>query len=724
MPKNDAENATANSSNAGDFWKILIVDDEKAVHDVTKLVLKNLIFQGKQLVFLSALTAAEAKQFISTQPDIAVILLDVVMETNDAGLSFAQYVREELKNNFVRIILRTGQPGAAPESKVITEYDINDYREKTELTSQKLHTVIIAALRSYQELQDLKKEKNHIQEESQQSLNERDKYLKILADSLPVLISFMDKEQKIRFYNKVYEVWFNKSEQEISKLAIKDLLEREVYEQFQDYWRQAEKNTPVNFDMRLNHYLLGSRQANVTLVPYVINDEFQGCFSLISDITEKKQMEQNIDYLASHDILTGLYNRVYFLNQLDSALAKAKNNKTHLAILFLDLDNFKKINDSLGHDNGDKLLLMFAGRLNNDLRKNDIVARFGGDKFVIMLESVNDQKTISATTDKIIKSFLEPFSISSYTIITSASIGISIFPDAGITRNELINNAELAMYSAKKNGKNEYQYYSESLAQAKQESLHLENDLKSALANKEFELFYQPIFDLHNNKVVSIEALIRWHHPKHGLLLPFAFLPAAEEIGLMEEVTKWVLTTACQQLVELHNLGFADLKCSVNIPPKHFCSPHFVQLIKQTLMAAGLTGKYLQLELTENAMILNMEIAVINIEKLEALDVEILLDDFGCGVSNLNYLKNMAIKAVKLDKSFTQSATTDLRSAAIISNINRLAHQLAIKTVVKAVETESQLKFVASCQCDMVQGFYLAKPVPFNDLKDMLNKIG
>ncbi len=688
---NDTKDENLNIAN--DPWKIFIVDDDRSIHDVTKLVLRDLVFENKKLAFLQAYTIEEAKKIMQDNPDIAVIMLDVVMEEDDSGLKFVKFIREELNNHLVRIVLRTGQPGLAPENKIITHYDINDYKEKTELTSNKLNTLIITLLRSYNELKKSEQEQINIREQAARTIHEKDEYIKLITDALPVLISFIDENEIIQFYNKTYETWFHGIDASISKMKIETLFGKDAYSLFKSYWNKAFLGQSINFDMELHHYQQGLRNTNVTLVPYTFNSEFKGCFSLISDITERKQIEENLNYLANHDPLTGLLNRTHFDFQLEQILKYAEQKAEIFAILFLDIDEFKKINDTLGHEFGDIMLSLVSARLKECLRKSDIIARFGGDEFAILLGNITSREEIIAITDKIIKIMAEPFVLNEKEYIVSVSIGISIYPKDGMAKDTLLKNADLAMYCVKKSGKNAYQFYVSDLYASATNHLNLERDLRLSFIKNEFDIYYQPVIDLQTGAVNFIEALIRWHHPTRGLLLPKSFIPFVEEFGNIVAINEWVLTNACQQVYRLQQQGLPGLKVSVNISPTQFIKENFVQSVTDILKNIGLNPSDLYLELTENVLISNFESIHKNIEGLKKLGISVLLDDFGSGFSSLNYLSQLNVAGIKIDGSFTKLVVTDLRSAAIVSSITNLMRNLGIKTIVEEIENKVVTQF-------------------------------
>lgn len=703
-------------------WKVLIVDDDKSIHDVTKLVLQDFEYLKKKLQFIDAYNTQEAKAKLNEHPDIAIVLLDVVMEKDDSGLQLVHYIRDDLYNKLVRIILRTGQPGSAPENQVILDYDINDYKEKTDLTSNKLNTLMIASLRSYNELLESKNEQELIRTNAQKILLQKDEYIKLMADSLPVLISFIDGEEKIRFYNKIHELWFQKSSNELNALHTKDLFGDSSYNIFKKNWVRALEGHTINFDMQLEHSQLGKRSTNVTLVPYHSGEGVAGCFSLISDITERKQIEDNLLFLAKHDVLTGLYNRTYLDLYVDHAIQIAKDKNEMLAVLFLDVDEFKKINDTLGHEIGDLLLLSISEKLKKCLKSTDTITRFGGDEFVLLIENVKNKEYISEIAHRIVKMLSEPFVINKQVINVTVSLGISLYPHDGDSKDVLLKKADLAMYSIKYTGKNAFNYFNSDLLDIAFNKFNVENDLRKSLVENDFRMYYQPIFDLKTRKMVSVEALIRWQHPTRGLILPGEFISIAEETGLIIPLGEWILFTVCREIKKLLDETNSNIKVSINISTSQFMRINFVESIMKVIKTTQIPATSLQLELTESILIANFDTSLSHIEQLKKLGIEIMLDDFGSGFSSLSYLSRLPITGIKIDQSFSRFVTTDLRSAAIISSITQLMHKLGLQAIVEAIENKDQLYFVESCDCDMVQGNLMGKPMPLADLKVLLEK--
>ena len=440
--------------------------------------------------------------------------------------------------------------------------------------------------------------------------------------------------------------------------------------------------------------------------------------AIFHDITERKQNEEKIEQLAHYDVLTQLPNRTLLNDRLKQAIIHASRYKKWLAVFFLDLDRFKTLNDSQGHTVGDLLLQSVSKRLNNCVRETDTVSRFGGDEFVIVLTDFPDEQSASIHSaeiaNKILKELAKPFELINIRFMTSASIGFALFPKHGHSVAELIKNADTAMYHAKAQGRNNYQYYTEAMRFNSLSQSLLEIELHSALANQEFELFYQPQIDLHSNQLVAVEALIRWQHPSRGLISPSDFIPILEETGLINSVGEWILRTACMQLKHWHKHKYPELKISVNLSAKQFLhGDYLISMIENVLADVQLEARYLELEITETLMMQNLEDAISILQKLMNLGISISLDDFGTGYSSLTYLKMFPINILKIDASFIRDIPEDEDDKIIVKSIIAIAQQMELDIIAEGIEKQSQADFLKQQNCKILgQGYFYSKPVP------------
>ncbi|BCB27240.1 hypothetical protein SKTS_21260 [Sulfurimicrobium lacus] len=441
---------------------------------------------------------------------------------------------------------------------------------------------------------------------------------------------------------------------------------------------------------------------------------------VFSDISSMKESESKLDHLAHHDPLTGLPNRLLLNARMEHSLARAQRGNAMLAVMFLDLDHFKDINDTLGHPIGDLLLQETAQRLRDCVREQDTVTRLGGDEFTILLEDLDDSRFASTVAQKIIAALAEKFMLQGHEVFVTCSVGISIFPSDGGDITTLFKNADSALYRAKEQGRNNYQYYTEELTTRAMERLAMENSLRHALERNELVLHYQPQVDLHNGSIIGMEALLRWQHPEIGLISPNAFIPLAEETGLIIPIGEWVLRTACVQLKAWIDEGLPKIRVGVNLSSRQFNQNNLDEVVASALRDTGLPPSCLELELTERTIMHDAENTVTILNKLRALGVQISIDDFGTGYSSLSYLKRFPIDRIKIDQSFVREITSNPEDAAISQAIISLSHSLNIKTVAEGVETAEQQEFLRSRLCDEIQGFHFSHPVPQQDMCQLL----
>jgi len=430
--------------------------------------------------------------------------------------------------------------------------------------------------------------------------------------------------------------------------------------------------------------------------------------------------EQEIRHQAFHDSLTGLPNKSKFGEQLQESINRSIRSGQQFALMFVDLDRFKIINDSMGHDAGDKLLLIAGERLISLTRDKDMLFRWGGDEFTIILEDVENLDDISAIAQRIIKGMCSPISIAKQELVISASIGIAIYPTDSDTSETLIKNADAAMYHAKASGRNRYEFYTPEMNARAKERLDLENGLQKALQNEEFELHYQPKYSASDHALVGVEALLRWKHPSFGLVMPDRFIPALEENGLINAVGEWVLRTACAQNKMWQEQGYAPVTVSVNISAAQFRSLKLIDTVARVLDETKLESRYLELELTESMFISNTEAAINTMIRLKELGVSLSIDDFGSGYSSLSYLKRFPVDYLKIDRSFIKDIESSDKDAAITNAITVLAHSLNMKIVAEGVESQGQLDYLKSQGCQELQGFLFSRPVIADDIGKLL----
>lgn len=493
------------------------------------------------------------------------------------------------------------------------------------------------------------------------------------------------------------------------------------------------QGTPCDIDHRI--VLPNGTDFTIHLQAEGVREEEQEELTIVGtaqDITERKQAEKAIHRLAYYDSLTGLANRVLFKDRLSNALSYAQRHHLHLAALFIDLDRFKVINDTLGHTVGDLLLTHVAERLSESVRQSDSVsrhadhepshalARLGGDEFTILLTTLPHPEDAGRVARRILDSLAHPFSIDGHEIFISASIGISIYPSDGTTVEALLKNADTAMYHAKEQGRNNCQFYSSGLNAAAAERLDLESDLRRALERQEFVVYYQPKLNIHSRKILGAEALVRWKHPKRGLVPPGVFLNAAIDTGLIRPMDEWVLREACRQVKAWELAGLPAITVSANVSNSLFHGRTLPGTVADALRDSGLTPSLLELELTESIAMRDVEASVTMLEGLRTMGVRLSIDDFGTGYSSLSYLQRFPLSRLKIDQSFVRDLLTNENNVKITRAIIAMAHSLNLSVLAEGVETEGQLARLREEGCDEVQGYLFSRPVCAAEFETLL----
>ena len=450
---------------------------------------------------------------------------------------------------------------------------------------------------------------------------------------------------------------------------------------------------------------------NIHLGP-LVSEEGQFTIAVVRDMRETKDYEAQILHQATHDALTGLPNRTLFHTQLNRAMIQAERDESLLAVIFLDLDGFKHINDTLGHDWGDQLLKQIAQHISGAMRRNDIVARQGGDEFTIMLQGVKHVDDVIAAARKILAAVSEPVHLREMDFHPTASLGITIFPLDDTDAEHLLRNADTAMYRAKEAGRNGFQFYTAEMNAQAQERLAIETDLRRAIAQQEFVLHYQAQVDVASGRIIGAEALLRWNHPEKGVVLPLKFVPVAEESGLIVPIGEWVLREACRQLRVWQDAAMPPLRIAVNLSARQFRETNLPQRIASIMAECGLEKRdALEVEITESMLMKNVDVAQDILKQLFDMGVMISVDDFGTGYSSLSYLQRFPLHALKVDQSFVRDIESGADGKVITGVIVDLAHKLNLKVIAEGVETLAQLQYLAQIGCDEIQGYYFSPPL-------------
>lgn len=458
----------------------------------------------------------------------------------------------------------------------------------------------------------------------------------------------------------------------------------------------------------------------VTLVTAVYDAHLQSHARI--QAVRLEQANAELQHQTTHDALTGLPNRLLFIDRLGREIAHAERDGHSFAVMVVDLDRFKLINDTLGHGAGDELLVAIAQRLSSTIRSPDTVARTGGDEFLLLLTDIREAADAAVIATKIISELDKSASISATEVHTSASIGISLYPADGLDTDSLVAHADEAMYFAKRAGRNSFEFFSPGMSVFSRKRLDLETELRRALPMKQFEVHYQPKVDIATGRINSVEALLRWRHPTRGLVGPLEFIPLAEETGLMLSIGEWVLREACRQARQWQREGLPFVRVAVNISPIHFRQSKFLEIVRSALLEHDLEPQYLEIELTETTVMDHAENSVNILEELSRMGVIVSIDDFGTGYSSMSYLRRFPIDKLKIDRSFINDMTTNSDAASIVKAIISLAHSLRLKVVAEGVETSEQLQQLRELGCDQFQGFYRSAAVLPSEISDFMQK--
>ena len=533
-------------------------------------------------------------------------------------------------------------------------------------------------------------------------------------------IVILDRELRFVYANEAFAKLYAAS----SPDAMTGVRLHDLYDTAQGYRLLAEAIPAVQKRGRWRGEAIGRRRDGITFPQELSLTAIEGgaIAAVIRDITERTFAEEQIRHLAYHDALTGLPNRLLFKDRLTVALSHAHRDLSRVAVLFLDLDRFKVINDSLGHNIGDQLLQAVAVRIQSCIRDSDTVARQAGDEFTVMLPSLARSEDAARVASKLLEAIRQPFHVEGRELFTSTSVGISIFPEDGPDAETLIKNADIAMYQAKEQGRDNCQLFNAQVNAKALQRITLEHGLRRALDGDEMSMHYQPIVDLASGRITGMEALMRWTHPELGPIGPGVFIPVAESTGAMGTIGGWAMKTACRQAKAWHDAGFDHLSLAVNLSVTQLQQQDLVDRVRETLEETGLPPNLLELEITESGAMQSPETSIRMLFDLKRLGVRVSLDDFGTGHSSLSYLKRFPIDTLKLDQSFVRDVIVDRDTAAIVMAVIAMAHSLRLRVVAEGVETEDQASFLRNNGCDLMQGFLVKAPVPAHEFLELIRR--
>jgi diguanylate cyclase (GGDEF)-like protein/PAS domain S-box-containing protein len=548
------------------------------------------------------------------------------------------------------------------------------------------------------------------QTRAQRELDRTKRFLDLVIEKLPLPVVVKDPAtSKFLLVNQAYEAFIGLTRDKIIGGSTCELFSREDTERMTKYDMEALQSNErvINADLEVKTPFGGTRVCATTrLVVRDSNDQPQYLIIVIEDVTERKKAESQVAYMALHDPLTGLPNRTQFAERLGAALTSIGRGR-QLAVLFLDLDHFKHVNDTLGHLVGDELLKITAERLRSCVRETDMVARLGGDEFAIIqtaIDSPNDVVNLAQRIQALVKA---PYDLGNFQAVVDVSIGISLAPSDAIEPAELMRRADLALYKAKADGRGTWRFFEPDMDARMKARRQLELDLRAALANGELELFYQPVVTLNGNHIAGLEALLRWHHPERGMILPGEFIPIAEETGLIIPLGEWVIRRACADAIHWPQ----GTRIAVNLSPVQFRSTNLTQVVTSSLAASGVAASQLELEITEEVLLTHNRENLATLEQLRALGVRIVMDDFGTGYSSLNYLRRFPFDKIKIDRSFINDLTRgSVTSLAIVEAVAKLAKTADMSSTAEGIETKEQLEIVRALGCTEYQGYLFSPP--------------
>lgn len=710
---------------ASGYWNILVVDDDEEIHSVTRLALSDLIVNDKSLKFVHAYSGAQALKIIGEMgSSIAIILLDVVMEEDDSGLKVAKIMRTEMCLEEPRIILRTGQPGYAPEEQVIKDYDINDYKTKTELTRSKLVTTIIASLRSYQQILSINQSRLGLQKIIISAANLMEEHsVKNFCEGVVTQISsligldaggvvcaragsVLDKDDDgvyILGAAGEFASYINSKLENIHNAKIVNFVNRCL----------AIKQHIFEEDLSVLYLNSSGYEAAVFLqigkeISSVNRQLLEVFLTSVSIGYENVNLFHQLRTAAFRDWLTKLPNRSEFINMLDE-VGNRKPLSHEVMVALVDISHFADINDGLGQDVGNSVLLSVANRLEETFKEKVGLGRIGSDVFgLIGPEFFVNPQTLQEL-------FIAPFKAGEHSLHLGASFGLvrlTSQPQSGIN---ILKQSNIALNKAKKNLNTNFEYYEPEMEEQTTWRLDMIRQLASDFKERKLQLWYQPQVDLVTEDVVGMEALLRWPIASGGFISPDVFIPLAEYSGLIIDIGAWVLEESCKQLSVLATYGFDDLRMAVNISMPQFRDPDFISIVKDVITREGIKPEKIELEITESIVMDEPQIVVEALHELKAFGVKVAIDDFGTGFSSMSYLQQLPLDRLKVDRSFVNEITPG-KSAFIAETIVTLGNKLGLSTIAEGVEKREQASYMLKLGCDEAQGYLFAKPMPFEQL--------
>ncbi|MGZ5817866.1 MAG: bifunctional diguanylate cyclase/phosphodiesterase [Burkholderiaceae bacterium] len=710
-------------------WRVLIIDDDADVHTATTFALHNLEMQHRPLTFLHAYSAAEARQLLKQESDIAVILLDVVMEQEDAGLKLVRYIREDCGMTEVRIILRTGQPGYAPEMDAIRDYDINDYKTKSELTRIKLFTTVTAAIRSYEQIRAINASRRGLDLIVQASTELMGlQGLQNFANGVITQIAHLLHTKPDGLLcvqgdadDKNDALFIVAGAGQYATLANKPLAKIRDAHVIQTIQRAAAEHRNIYGPTFAALYFTGNTGRKFTAYLHTntaIDEVDQGLLEVfcsnISVGLDNVMLVTRLHNFAFYDPLCKLPNRTKLVEILNETLALPDKDKSILALV--DIDHFAETNDALGHGFGDLLLLAVAARLQDRLGDQLRLGRVGGDAFSLLGPE-------SQINPQIIQDlFSTPFSIDGEALQLSATVGLLRLGDYQGTGAEALKDADIALKRAKLQQRSGHFYFSSSMGIDSRERVRMMHALRNSFEDKQLFVAYQPQIDLATKQPIGTEALLRWKTADGNFIAPDKFIPLAEYSGLIIDLGEWVMRTACHELVRLRENGFNNIMMAINVSLVQFRHPRFLEMLQSALRDTKAPAKFIELEITESMAMEDPNFLIKTLEQIHATGITIAIDDFGTGFSSLSYLQQLKVDRIKIDRAFVSEITNSSRGSSIAEMIIQLGRNLDLPVIAEGVENERQSEILTSLGCPFAQGFLFARPMTSDLLLSWLQK--
>ncbi|HEV6964709.1 putative bifunctional diguanylate cyclase/phosphodiesterase [Roseateles sp.] len=706
-------------------WRILIVDDDGDVHKATELAMQGLTVEGQPLVFLHATSAAQARQMLGSEDDLAVVLLDVVMESEDAGLQLVRHIRDELGMSALRIVLRTGQPGYAPEIETVQAYDINDYKTKSELTRTRLYTVLTAAVRSYRQICALEANRRGLEMivESSTSLSRMrglSRFAEGVVTQLCALLGILpeglvcaqvngETPEEVRIVAAAgqYSGLIDRPLAQVKITTVRERLERCLDEQRNLY----ENGTCLYFGM--GH---GRAMAALVDVGRELDELDQQllrafCSNIAVGFENVVLYSQLLDQ-AYNDPLLRLPNRNRFVELLDKNL----KDPAGVTLALIDIDDFSDINDAFGHHFGDQVLQAVTHRMSEMLGLNTAMARVGADTFGVLGEHAK------VCPDSVQAVFADPFIVAGERLQLSATTGLVRLSESKAVGSELLLDAQIALKRAKQQQRGSSQYFSAAMGSDARERFKLLKGLRAGFEENQLFVVYQPQVDLDSARVIGAEALLRWRTPEDRFIPPDQFIPLAEQSGLIIPIGEFVMRTACAQLRKMQRLGHTDFRMAVNVSMAQFRHPGFIDMLARALHDSGVAGHNIELEITESMAMDDADLVLRVLAGIKRLGFSVAIDDFGTGFSSLSQLRQLQVDRLKIDRAFVQEAQSSSAGSTIAQMVVNLGRGLGLTVIAEGIETEEQRRYLIGLGCHEGQGWLFARPMPAEQLETWMQR--